>query len=121
MAKKTSKKRTSKRNIKNTNKYRDIKDDLIKQLTDLDKFDAYYLDLVEDYMFFYEMKIKMQDDININGFRISLSTGNGHKSEKPNECVQNLLKYNAQMLKILSELGLQAPVDTIGGGVDDTL
>ena len=46
-------------------------------------------------------------------------TGNGYTTEKPNESVQNILKVNGQMLKILQDLDLKAPNED--GEGDDLL
>ena len=40
---------------------------------------------------------------------------------KPNESVQNILRVNNQMLKILQDLGLKAPSDNENGDDDDGL
>lgn len=46
----------------------------------------------------------------------------GYLTDKPNESVQNLVKINAQMLKILQDLELKAPDENPKeGGGDDLL
>lgn len=53
------------------------------------------------------------------GLRYTVTSGNGFKSEKPNESVQNLMKITTTMLKILDELGLQNPINTSDNSDDD--
>lgn len=84
-----------------------IKDDLIHQLEMQSKYDKYYLDLIDDYLFFYQLKNKLKKDIKDKGVRYSVTNGNGIEVEKPNESILNLTKVNTQMLKILSELNLK--------------
>lgn len=86
-----------------------IREDLLAQLLEQSKFGKHFESLVEDYINFEKLKRKMQKDIDENGLRIKVMTGNGFKSEKPNESVQNILKVNNQQLKILQDLDLKAP------------
>nr|MDE6141459.1 hypothetical protein [Bacilli bacterium] len=66
-------------------------------------------DMVNDYLFFYDLKNELQDDINKNGVRVKYKNGNGLATEKDNASVSNLLKVNSQMLKILTDLNLKDP------------
>lgn len=93
-----------------------IKEDLLNQLLEQEKLGKHFEDMVDDYIYFVGLKIKMQNDIDIHGLRINSQTGNGYTTSKPNESVQNLVKVNAQMLKILSELNLKEPVVSGNGG-----
>lgn len=98
---------------------KEIKDDLLEQLEAQGKYQNYYLDLIEDYMKYYDLKRKCQQDIRKKGLRYTVTSGNGFKSEKPNESVQNLMKITTTMLKILDELGLQNPINTSDNSDDD--
>lgn len=100
---------------------KEIKDDLLEQLDAQGKYQNYYLDLIEDYMKYYDLKKKCQKDIKENGLRYTVTSGNGFKSVKPNESVQNLMKITTTMLKILDELGLQNPVDSSDNSDDGYL
>ena len=91
-----------------------IKEDLLNQLTNLGKYDAFNLDLVEDYMTLYDLKMKVKKDIHDNGLRYKTTNGNGFETEKPNESVLNFTKINTQMLKILNDLGLKEPSSDSG-------
>lgn len=84
-----------------------IKEDLKKQLLSQNKTGKYYEDLVEDYIFLKQLKDKMKKDIKDKGIRIETINGNGFSTSKPNESCTNIIKVNAQMLKILSELNIQ--------------
>ena len=75
--------------------------DLSNQLFTNGKLGKYYYDLIEDYIYFWELKYKLQKDIKSSGLRYETTNGNGISSTKPNESVQNLIKVNAQMLKII--------------------
>lgn len=86
-----------------------IKEDLLNQLDSLGKYDAFNIDMVEDYMTLYDLKRKVKKDINTNGLRYKTTNGNGFEIEKPNESVLNFTKINTQMLKILNDLGLKEP------------
>lgn len=97
-----------------------IREDLKNQLIDQSKFGKHFESLVEDYINLEKLKRKIQKDIDTNGLRIKVMTGNGFESEKPNESVQNILKVNGQQLKILQDLDLKTPsqVPKEGGGDD---
>ncbi len=86
-----------------------IKQDLLEQLLEQGKIGKHFESLVEDYINLEKLKRDIQKDIDKNGLRIKVMTGNGFKSEKPNESVQNILKVNGQQLKILQDLDLKTP------------
>lgn len=86
-----------------------IKQDLLEQLLEQGKIGKHFESLVDDYINLEKLKRDIQKDIDKNGLRIKVMTGNGFKSEKPNESVQNILKVNGQQLKILQDLDLKAP------------
>lgn len=98
-----------------------IKQDLLEQLLDQGKIGKHFESLVEDYINLEKLKRDIQKDIDKNGLRIKVMTGNGFKSEKPNESVQNILKVNGQQLKILQDLDLKAPSKTPEEGDGDGL
>lgn len=98
-----------------------IREDLQSQLLAQNKFGKQFDDMVEDYIFFVKLKEDLQHDIATNGLRYSTMTGNGFSTDKPNESVQNLVKINAQMLKILQDLDLKAPDEGPKEGEGDDL
>lgn len=87
-----------------------IKESLIEQLKLHGKTSDFYMDLVEDYIFYWDMKKKLIKDIKEKGVRYSAINGNGIKVEKANESIQNLQKTTVTMLKILGDLNLKEPM-----------
>lgn len=85
----------------------EIKADLVDQLERNGVFGKHYLDLVDDYMALWEIKNKLILDIKKRGVSIPWSNGERQGGYKKNESITELNKTNAQMLKILSELGLK--------------
>lgn len=90
-----------------------IKHDLIDQLERQNIYGQHYLDLVNDYMALWDIKNKLIKDIKERGVSIRWETCNRdgevvQSGYKKNESIAELNKTNAQMLKILSELGLKA-------------
>ncbi len=98
-----------------------IREDLKAQLLSQNKFGKQFEDMIEDYIFFVKLKENLQYDIQENGIRYKTMTGNGYSTDKPNESVQNLVKINAQMLKILQDLELKTPDEDIKEGEGDDL
>lgn len=90
-----------------------INADLTNQLISKGKLGKFYDDLKDDYLYFWDLKLKLQKDIKDNGLRYKTTNGNGIETEKPNESVKNLLSVNAQMLKILNDLDLREPTVSI--------
>lgn len=85
-----------------------IKKDLINQLERNGVYGSHYLDLINDYMAMWDIKNKLIKDIKVRGVSIEWNNGGGQKGVKKNDSISELNKTNAQMLKILNELGLKA-------------
>ncbi|MDD4734007.1 MAG: hypothetical protein PHU05_04100 [Bacilli bacterium] len=103
-------------------KYNLIKEDLKDQLIDQNKLGHQYDDLLDHAVYLFELKDKLQNDINKNGIRIKSMTGNGYEKEDDNKSVDKLLKVSAQLMKVLNDLGLKEPtVDTGGENNDEDL
>lgn len=83
---------------------------LKKQLKLQGKISEFYEDLVNDYLFYWDIKKKLIKDIKDKGIRYSAINGNGIKVEKTNDSVINLQKTTATMLKILADLNLKEPI-----------
>lgn len=98
-----------------------IKEDLLLQLQSLNKIGKFYTDMVDDYIYFYQLKKKLQTDIRTKGLRYEQTNGNGILVEKPNESILNLTKINTQMLKILNDLGLKEPQEPDDPNGEDLL
>ncbi|MBQ9659180.1 MAG: hypothetical protein IJV31_10555 [Clostridia bacterium] len=98
-----------------------IKEDLQNQLISQNKFGKHFDDMIEDYLYFVELKETLQHDIDLNGIRYKTTGGNGFTTFKPNESCERLIKTNAQMLKILQDLDLKTPDDGPKEGEGDDL
>ena len=97
----------------------EVRQSLLDQLERNGTDGTFYADLVDDYMVLYDTKVKLEKDIKKRGVKVEIKFANGAvKDVKTNESVADILKVNAQMLKILSALGLD-PTRDGGDGFDD--
>ncbi|MDD3404576.1 MAG: hypothetical protein PHQ72_14690 [Hespellia sp.] len=87
-----------------------LRDSLLKQLKLQQKSIAFYEDLVDGYVYYWDLKKKLVADIKKKGIRYEAVNGNGIMVEKANESVMNLQKTTVTMLKILSDLNLKEPI-----------
>lgn len=94
-----------------TDKYkrtrRNIEASLRKQSEENGIIQAHYSDLINDYMSMWDVKNKLIADIDERGVTVEVQNGRS-VNRKKNDSVTELNKTNAQMLKLLSELGLDA-------------
>ncbi len=84
-----------------------IKIDMLKQLKDRNILESHYISLVDDYMELWNIKNLLIADINARGVNVEWNNGGGQSGVKKNDSVNELVRVNAQMLKILSELGIR--------------
>lgn len=84
-----------------------IRKDMIKQLKDRNILESHYISLVDDYMELWNIKNLLITDINTRGVNVEWNNGGGQSGVKKNDSVNELVRVNAQMLKILSELGIR--------------
>jgi len=89
---------------------KDVKMSLVRQLELRGMSAEFYMDLVNDYIYYWSLKKKLIADIRKKGLRYETVNGNGMTVEKANESVVNLQKTTATMLKILADLKLKEPV-----------
>lgn len=89
---------------------KEVENSLKEQLRLQNKQGQFYQDLVKDYMEYWTLKKKLIQDIKTRGIRYEAVNGNGVKTEKPNESIQNLQKTTMTMLKILNDLNLREPL-----------
>lgn len=94
--------------------YKSIYNDLIHQLGDAG---SHYVNLVGDYMDMWVTKCQLVEDIQKRGVVIKYDNGGGQKGKKRNESIEQRIKINAQMLKLLAELGMK-PSPPDGDGDD---
>lgn len=99
--------------------YGEIKQDLLDQLERNGTTGKYYNDLVNDYMDLWVTKCLLVDDIQQRGVTVKYDNGGGQKGKKKNDSVEQRIKVNAQMLKLLSELGIKPSQD--GDAGDDEM
>jgi hypothetical protein len=97
--------------------FAEIKQDLLDQLDRNGTTGKYYTDLVRDYMDMWVTKSLLTDDIQKRGVNVKYDNGGGQKGHKKNESVEQSIKVNGQMLKLLAELGIK-PTQT-GGDPDE--
>ena len=87
-----------------------MKESLIRQLELRGMKAEFYMDMIDDYVYYWSLKKKLITDIRAKGLRYETINGNGVTVEKANESVVNLRKTTATMLKILADLKLKEPV-----------
>lgn len=104
--------------VKRTKLYKGIRKDLLDQLERNGTVGQYYADLVDDYMDMWLTKQALVADIQERGVQIRSFTASGSPVIKKNESVDSRVKVNAQMLKLLSEIGIKPVQDS---GDDDAL
>jgi len=97
----------------------DIKRDLVNQLETNGVHGAHYIDLISDYMSLWHIKNQLILDIKTRGVSVPYQNGPSQSGSKKNDSISELNKTNAQMLRILNELGLRAgdirpPDDDVG-------
>jgi len=95
---------------------KEIKQDLLDQLDRNGTTGKYYIDLVDDYIDLYDTKEKLIKDIKERGVTCKYQNGENQWGYKKNDSVDQLLKVNQQMLKLLDALGIKPSQD---GDVDD--
>lgn len=93
--------------FKGSRRYKAVKKDLISQLECRNADISVFKDLIEDYMSFWLTKEMLRVDIENTGIRVEYNNGGGQRGYKDNPSIERLLKVNAQMLKILSELDIK--------------
>lgn len=119
MAKKADGRSDHVKQITRTKRYKEIESDLRKQLEENGTYGKFFDDMIEDYMAMYVTKTLLIEDIQNRGTTVKYNNGGGQEGYKKNESVDMFNKTNAQMLKLLAELGLKANASTGGGDFDD--
>ena len=89
-------------------KREEIKKDLMNQMEMSGNTEKYFLDLIDDYMSLWDTKTKLVADIEERGVKVKNTSNSGVVNYKKNESIDLLIKTNAQMLKMLNELGIKA-------------
>ena len=121
MAKKPDNRSEDVKRITRTKKYKEIENDLRQQLEANGTYGKFFDDMIDDYMAMYVTKTLLIEDIQKRGTIVPYNNGGGQSGMKKNEAVDMFNKTNAQMLKLLAELGLKANAMIGGGDIDDEL
>lgn len=98
-----------------------IKDSLIKQLEVKGANVAHFLDLINDYLEFFDIKKQLQEDIKERGVAYETYSASGFPIIKQNQSVKDLVAVEKQMLSILKEMGLTTDKPTGEEIIDDDL
>ena len=96
-----------------------VKTSLLEQLAFKGASLEHYEDLIEDYLSFWDIKIKLIKDIKKRGIVYKDFSSTGVSMMKNNPSNKDLVMVSKQMLSILKELGLKT--NEAGGGEDDEL
>ena len=94
-----------------------ILQDLLSQLQANGTATEYFINLVEDYMVFWDIKNQLQEDVKLRGVVYLHTTDRGAQNMKKNDSVTELVKVNDRMVKLLDSLGLCNNV--VGGDADE--
>lgn len=121
MAKKKDERSEEVKRITRSKTYKEIEKDLRDQLEANGTFGKFFEDMISDYMAMYVTKTLLTEDIQKRGTIVQYNNGGGQSGFKKNESVDMFNKTNAQMLKLLSELGLKASAAIGGGDYGDEL
>lgn len=102
-------------------KVAEIKQDLLDQLERNGSMGKYYLDLVDDYMNLHTTKGKLQADIKNRGVSVKYDNGGGQTGFKKNDSIDQLLKVNQQMIKMLEYLNIKPSAKQDGDPDDEEM
>lgn len=93
--------------LRRSTAYKNIKTDLMKQLKDKGNDSPVFTNLIEDYLNLWCVKELLLKDIEERGVYIEWRNSDTQYSSKKNDSVQETVKVNNQMLKILQQLKLE--------------
>ncbi len=88
-------------------KYDLIRNDLSDQLEAQGKFGKHYESILDHLVYFFKLKDELQYDIETNGIRIEISTGNGHPKIVDNPSIKNLNSVSSRIMTIIKDLNLE--------------
>lgn len=97
----------------------EIKEDLLDQLARNGTTGKYYIDLVDKYMDFWDLENELIADIKKRGAIVEYNNGGGQKGQKKNDSIDQRIKVNTRMLKILDSLGIKPVGDDSGDDEDE--
>lgn len=105
--------------IRRTKKYKEIRESLLQQLIDNGNNTPFFRDLVEDYMALFVTKEMLVEDIYTRGVTSEWQNSATQKGYQENKSIKQLTSVNAQMLKLLNQLGIKANTNIIADDDDD--
>ncbi|WZU02676.1 hypothetical protein MGH68_07215 [Erysipelothrix sp. D19-032] len=88
-------------------KYDLIRNDLSDQLEAQGKFGKHYESILDHLVYFFKLKDELQYDIETNGIRIEISTGNGHPKIVDNPSIKNLNSVSSRIMTIIKDPNLE--------------
>ena len=91
----------------------EVKESLIKQLKNKDAKTDYFLSLIDDYIWYFNQEVEMQEDVKTRGRHYKAKSASGFMMMKENESLKNAVTFNKQKLAILKQLGLT--IDNVVG------
>lgn len=100
---------------------KNIKKSLVAQLEQKGANVAHFMDLIDDYMKFFDIKTKLQQDVETRGVSFETQSASGHPIVKQNQSVKDLVAVNKQMLMILDKMRLTTDEPMGGDKGDDNL
>ena len=95
-----------------------IKDALVDQLENQGVIGRHFYDLIEDYLQLWDIKNSLINDIKKRGVSVYWENSPTQSGYKKNDSITELIKVNAQMLKILQQLNLKVD-ESISDDDDD--
>ena len=96
-----------------------IRESLVYQIERRGNAAAHFYDLIDDYIALVGVKNKLEADIKTRGVTVDKVLGDGRVVYTKNESVGELVKVNAQMVKLLEYLKIKPDEDAMMG--DDAL
>lgn len=98
-----------------------IRNSLLKQLQVKGAKVAHFENLIDDYLFLFDTKTKLQEDIQDRGVAYKTTSASGYPITKQNQSVKDLVAVEKQMIALLKELGLTTDAPTGEETVDEDL
>ena len=96
------------KDYKKTKQYKELRADLMRQLEVNNTSGKYFEDMVNDYMDLWVIKNQLIDDVAERGVITTYKNGANQYGTKKNDSLDTLLKVNSQMLRILTQLKIEA-------------
>ena len=101
-----------------TREFRELREDLLSDLSARGLISKPYLDKVEEYMGLWSLRRLLEEDIAARGVYVEYQNGANLKGTTDNKSVEKLVRVSSQMLSIWSALGFKeqaASAKTAGG------